>query len=275
MRRGSQSRATLYFVFAVVLAVVLIGLGQLLRFDAVRGAAAVVFEPLQSVFSSTGRGVRDFVGTVGSIGDTAAENRRLRSQVADLQRQLDQSRTQQLTDQQLKDLLGLQDSLHFHSTAAEVIALDPERLSQAMTINAGSSKGLKVGMSVLGQRGLVGRVVSVQGNSAQVRLISDSDLPVNVESAQTHLGGTLKVKEGRLVVEILGAPTDVQLNKGEVFVTSGLGGNFPKGLPVVSVASFRYAPAQVAQVAEVSPLDDLTRLEFVLVDTDFVPISAG
>ncbi|MEA2645910.1 MAG: rod shape-determining protein MreC [Chloroflexota bacterium] len=272
MRRGSQSRATSYFVFAVVLAVVLLGLGQLLRFDAVRGAAAVVYEPLQSGLSSAGRGARDFVGTIGSIGDTAAENRRLKAQVADLQRQLDQARTQQLTDQQLKDLLGLQDSLRFHSTAAEVIGFDPERLSQAMTINAGSNKGLKVGMSVLGQRGLVGRVVSVQGNSAQVRLVSDTNLPVNVESAQAHLGGTLKVREGRLVVEILGAPTDVHLDRGEVFVTSGLGGNFPKGLPVVSVSSFHYEPAQVAQVAEVSPLDDLARLEFVIVDTDFVPI---
>ena len=271
MRRGSQARATSYLVVAVILAVLLLGLGQLMRFDAVRGVAATVFEPFQITFASTGNGARDFIGTITAIGHTSSENKRLKSQVADLQRQLAASDQLQVTDQQLRDSLGLRNNLKIHTVTAQVIGLDPEQMSQAMTIGIGSQKGIKPGMSVLGQRGLVGRVVSVQANSAQVRLISDTSLPVNVELAKTHLGGTLKVRGGDLVVEILGAPTDLKLDPGDVLVTSGLGGNFPKGLPVAEISQFHYQPAQVAQVAQISPLDDLTRLEYVLVDTDFFP----
>jgi rod shape-determining protein MreC len=271
MRRGSQARATSYFVVAVIVALILLVLGQALRFDAVRGVAATVFQPFQVAFASTGMEARDLVGTITSIGDTAEENRRLKQQVADLQRQLAASDQLQVTDQQLRDMLGLRNDLKVHTVSAQVIGLDPERMSQAMTIGTGSQKGIRPGMSVLGQRGLVGRVIAVQANSAQVRLISDTSLPVNVELAKTHLGGTLKVRGGDLVVEILGAPTDTKLDAGDVLVTSGLGGNFPKGLPVAEISDFHYQPAEVAQVARIAPLDDLGRLEYVMVDTDFVP----
>jgi rod shape-determining protein MreC len=273
MRRGSQSRATSYFLIAVVVALVLIILGQALRFDTVRGVAASVAEPFQVTLTGAGDGVRGFISTITSIGDTADENRRLKQQVADLQRQLASSDQLQVTDQQLRDLIGLRNTLKIHTVAAEVIGLDPERLSQGMTMNVGQSQGVRPGMAVLGQRGLVGKVVSAQSSSAQVRLISDANLPVNVELAKTHLGGTLKISESRLVVQILGAPTDLKLDPGDILVTSGLGGNFPKGIPVAEVSHFRYQPAQVAQVVEIAPLDDLTRLEFVMVDTDFVPES--
>ncbi|MFY9615502.1 MAG: rod shape-determining protein MreC [Candidatus Dormiibacterota bacterium] len=271
MRRGSQARATSYFVVAVVVAVLLLVLGQALRFDAVRGVAATIFQPFQVTFASTGGGIRDFIGTITSIGDTQGENRRLRQQVADLQRQLAASDQLQVTDQQLRDMLGLRNDLKIDTVSAQVIGLDPEAMSQSMTVSIGSGKGIKPGMSVLGQRGLVGRVTSVQPNSAQVRLVSDPSLPVNVELAKTHLGGTLKVRDNSLAVEMLGAPTDLKLDPGDILVTSGLGGNFPKGLPAAEISQFRYQPAQVTQVAQVAPLDDLNRLEYVMVDTDFVP----
>jgi len=206
-----------------------------------------------------------------SIGNTADENRRLKQHVADLERQLAGRQQQDLTDQKLKALLGVRDSLQIHTVTAQVIGLDPEALTQTMTIHAGTSQGVRKGMSVLGQRGLVGKVISVQSNTAAVRLISDPQLPVNAEVATTHLGGTIKIKDGQLVDEILGAPTDLKLNQGETLVTSGLGGNYPKGLPVAEVVRFQYRPAEITQVARVAPLDDLMHLEYVLVDTDFVP----
>jgi rod shape-determining protein MreC len=126
-------------------------------------------------------------------------------------------------------------------------------------------------MSVLAQHGLVGRVISVQSGTASVRLISDPQLPVNVELATSHMGGTIKVSNGQLMEEILGAPTDLKLSRGDLLVTSGLGGNYPKGLPVAAVVKFQYRPAEIAQTADVAPLDDLARLEYVIVDTDFAP----
>jgi rod shape-determining protein MreC len=191
--------------------------------------------------------------------------------VADLKQQRGERQLAGVTDQQLKAMLGLRDNLKIHTVAAEVIGLEPEGLTQTITIHAGSRQGLRKGMSVLAQHGLVGRIVSVQSNTAAVRLINDVQLPVNVEFATTHMGGTIKVANGQLVEEILGAPTGLKLSRGDLLVTSGLGGNYPKGLPVAEVVKFAYRPAEITQSADVAPLDDLTRLEYVMVDTDFVP----
>jgi rod shape-determining protein MreC len=271
MRRGSQMRATSYLVIAVALAIVLIGVGESLRFSSARDIAAGVFAPFQAVVTAASNGVGGFAATLTSIGNTADENRRLKQQVADLQRQLAGRQQQDLTDQKLKAILGVRDSLQIHTVTAQVIGLDPEALTQTMTIHAGTSQGVRKGMSVLGQRGLVGKVISVQSNSAAVRLISDPQLPVNAEVATTHLGGTIKIKDGQLVDEILGAPTDLKLSPGDMLVTSGLGGNYPNGLPVAEVVKFQYRPAEITQVVQVATLDDLMHLEYVLVDTDFVP----
>ncbi|GAC1329343.1 MAG: rod shape-determining protein MreC [Candidatus Dormibacteria bacterium] len=267
-------RATSVLVVAVALAIVLISVGENLRFGALRGVAATIVEPAQATLAGAGRGIHDFFGAFTSLGDAATENRRLKSRVAELERQLATQRQLEVTNQQLTTSLNLRDTLHLHTVAAAVIGLDPDRLSQAVTIGSGRKQGIRVGMSVLGQRGLVGRVTAVQANSAQVRLITDPQLPVNVEMASDHLPGTLRVTSDRMTVQILGAPTALKLLPGEVLVTSGLGGNFPKGLPVAEVVRFKYQPYGVVQVAEVTPLDTLGRLEYVLVDTDFVPQAA-
>jgi rod shape-determining protein MreC len=271
MRRGSQIRATSYFVIAVALAIVLLSVGQSLRFEAARSVTATVFAPLQGLVSGVSNGIGGAFTTITSIGSLADENRRLKQQVADLQRELGDRQLAGVTNQQLKATLGLRDSLHIHTVAAEVIGLDPEGLTQTITIHAGSNQGIRKGMSVLAQHGLVGRVISVQSGTASVRLISDPQLPVNVELATSHMGGTIKVSNGQLMEEILGAPTDLKLSRGDLLVTSGLGGNYPKGLPVAAVVKFQYRPAEIAQTADVAPLDDLARLEYVIVDTDFAP----
>jgi rod shape-determining protein MreC len=271
MRRGSQLRATSYLVIAVAMAIVLLSLGQTLHIDAAKGFAATAFAPVESVFAGVGRSIRDAAGTVTSIGGLRDENQRLRQQVADLRRQLTDAQQATVTDRELKDSLGLRDSLGIKVVAAEVIARDPEGLSQTITIRAGSKQGLKKGMVALAQHGMVGRVVAVQAGSAQVQLISDPNSPVNVFLASSHLNGTLRVQNGRMEVDILGAPTNVTVPPGEQLVTSGLGGNFPRGLPVAGVVNFRYQPYGVQQVAEAAPLDDLSRLEYVIIDLGFTP----
>ena len=111
MRRGSQPRATSYLLIAVALAIVLISVGESLRFSSARDIAAGVFGPFQAVASAAANGVGGFVGTLSSIGTTAEDNRRLKQHVADLERQLAGRQQQALTDQKLKALLGLRESL--------------------------------------------------------------------------------------------------------------------------------------------------------------------
>ncbi|MHB8507912.1 MAG: rod shape-determining protein MreC [Candidatus Dormibacteria bacterium] len=275
MRRGSQLRTTSYLVIAVAMGIVLVTAGQRLHVEAARGVAATVFAPLEGALSSVGDSVRGAWSTLNSIGTLRTDNERLRQEVANLQRQLATARENSLNDAQLKQLLALRDGLQVHAVGAAVIGHDPEGIAQVLTIHAGTRQGVRRGMAVLGLRGLVGRISDVQGSTSKVQLISDPDSPVNIELATTHLGGTMHLAETRIVADLLNTPVDLKVDVGELLLTSGIGGNFPKGLPVASVVRFNYQPYGVTQVAEVAPLDDLRRLEYVMVDTDFMPVVSG
>ena len=188
-----------------------------------------------------------------------------------MQRELTAARQNAQTNKDLRALLDLGGSLKVRTVGAQVIARDPEGLLPALTINIGSARGVKKGMVVLAQHGMVGRVVQVQQNSAQVDLVSDPQAPVNVMLATSHLTGTLHVSQERMLVDIPSAPVGLQVNPGEALVTSGIGGNYPKGLPVAQVVSYQYRAVSPVQQAQATPLDDLMRLEFLMVDLDFVP----
>ena len=270
MRRGSQSRATSLLIVAVALALALLSLGGT-RLAGARGLAATIFAPVQSVFSGVGDGARGLLSGVNSIGDMQRQNRDLKQQVADLQKQLIAARTDLSSNQQLQAMLDLRGSLAIHTVGAEVIARDPEGLTQSVTIRAGRNQGVKLGMAVLGQHGLVGRVVSVQGDVSQVRLVSDANSPVSVMLASSHLPGTLQMVEGHMKLEVPSAPINLRLSPGDVLVTSGLGGNFPKGVPVGEVVTYQYQAYGAVQLADATPLDQLDRIEYVQVDLDYVP----
>ena len=111
MRRGSQIRATSYFVIALALAIVLISVGQSLHFEAARSVTATVLAPVQGLVTSVTNGVGGVFSTLTSIGSLADENRQLKQRVADLQRQLGDRQLAGVTDQQLKAMLGLRGGL--------------------------------------------------------------------------------------------------------------------------------------------------------------------
>jgi rod shape-determining protein MreC len=271
MRRGSQLRATSYLIIAVALGLVLLSTARSLHLDGVRDVAGSVFEPVQGFFTGIGNGARDFFGTLTSVGQVAEENRALKRQVAQLQQELTKAKSTELTNQQLQALLDLRTSLKVRTVGATVIARDPEGIAQVIVIRAGEQQGIRKGMAVLGQHGLIGRVVTVRAGTSQVILITDPNNPVNVMLATTHLPGTVMINQGKMTVAFPSAPTDLKIDTGAALVSSGVGGNYPAGLPVAAIAKYQYQAYNQAQIADVAPLDDVSRIEVVEVDLDFAP----
>jgi rod shape-determining protein MreC len=271
MRRGSQARTTAYFLCAAVLAILLLGFGRLIHFEALRGVATTAYEPVGSVLAGAARGARGAVDLVTSIGQVESEDQALKKEVAKLRRELAQIHNAELTDRELRATLGLRQSLNVHGLSAEVIGRDPDPLSQTITINAGSARGVRTGMAVLGLDGLVGRVVRVTPNASHVQLISDPNSPVDVVLASSHFGGTLMVEQGRTVVQLPSAPANLHVPRDELLLTSAIGGNYPAGIPVARVTRYRYQAYSPAQVADAVPLDNLAGLEYVTIDLDFEP----
>lgn len=153
---------------------------------------------------------------------------------------------------------------------ANVISEGASPYVDIVEIDLGESHGIEVGMPVVTDRGLIGRIVEVHPRSSLILLLSDTNSSVNVMTQASRAPGTLRGRTGQLPLMDL-IPPDVEVSVGEIIITSGLGGNFPKGLVVGQIVEILQNDNQMFQQAIIRPTVDFDRLELVLVITSFPP----
>jgi rod shape-determining protein MreC len=158
--------------------------------------------------------------------------------------------------------------------AAAVIARDPSPFLQYVIINRGSDDGLRRGMPVVTQQGLVGRIAAVTAGAARVQMITDPASTVNVRvepsKAQATLTGQLS---GDIVLDMI--PQEADVNPGDLVLTSGLGGGYPANILIGQISSIRSRDQDLFQRGSVQTVVDFSKLEIVLVITNFRPIDTG
>jgi rod shape-determining protein MreC len=155
--------------------------------------------------------------------------------------------------------------------AAAVIGRDPNPFFHYVIINRGSDDGLRSGMPVVTQQGLVGQIDSVTSGAARVQLINDPASSVNVLLQQSATDAIVVGSiTGELSLEVV--PQDITVQSGELVVTSGLGGNYPPNLVVGQVSTVRKQDYELFQTASVQPAVDFEQLEIVLVIVNFLPV---
>lgn len=229
----------------------------------------------QAWVSSRVQAVRQLLTTPQDVQTLRQRNAELEAQVARLEGQL-LTMQQQLA--QMEVLAALLDFSRAHPEnrylAAEVIGRDPSPFLHYLLINRGSDDGLRRGMPVVSDRGLVGRVAAVTANAARVQLIADPGMRVNV---RVQPGGAEGLIVGSLTGEISleQVSLDADLAPGDVVVTSGLGGNFPPNLVIGQVTGVRKVEYELFQRASVQPVTSFADLEIVLVITNFRPVDVS
>lgn len=155
--------------------------------------------------------------------------------------------------------------------AATVIGRDPSPFLEYVIINRGSDDGLRRGMPVVTQQGLVGRVAAVTADAARVQLITDPASTINVKLEPS---GAQAVIRGEVSGEISLAmiPQSAPVEIGDLILTSGLGGNYPTNILIGQVTGVRRRETDLFQSASVQPVVDFNQLEIVLIITNFRPI---
>ena len=137
-------------------------------------------------------------------------------------------------------------------------------------INRGSDDGLKKGMPVITDKGLVGRIDAVTATAARVQLITDTSSVVNVrlepDRGDAQIVGSLT---GEITATMVSQ--DVSLQTGDLVLTSGLGGTYPSDLVIGQITTIRKQSSELFQSATVQPVVDFTTLQAVLVITNFRP----
>jgi rod shape-determining protein MreC len=219
--------------------------------------------------------VRSVETTLDRPLDTAAlqaENEQLRERVTELERQNEELVEIYAEYTLLAALLDYDRSNpDYRRVAADVIGWDISNLSRLLTINKGEGDGILPGMPVETERGLVGRVIQVAPNSAQVQLLTDPGSSVNARLGASRATG---VVEGQLsnTLTMKWIEQDIAISENELVMTSGLGGNFPPDLVIGRVVKVEQSTSELFQVADVRPAADLEQLEIVQVIVSFEPV---
>jgi rod shape-determining protein MreC len=192
-----------------------------------------------------------------------AENIRLRQEVGQLELRNQELQSQAAEAQRLSLLLDFRDAhREARMVAAQVIGGSADLSSHTVFINKGERSGIRRNQAVITPNGIVGKIVEVSPETAQVLLINDRNSGVGALFADTRTQGILK-GTGDPQPVLAYVTNDEKVHDGEVILTSGEDRIFPKGLLVGTVTNFK--PGYPFQTINVQTAARLDRLEDVLV----------
>jgi len=191
----------------------------------VRYVGVAIVSPLQGL----GNVFENLTADQETLSELQDENEQLKARNAELE-EAEQTATR------LEQLLSLQSTYNLQSTAARVISGSSDSWTSTITINKGSTSGLEVGMPVTGSSGVIGQIVECGPATATVQLITDENSGVSAMVQETRAQGMLRGSaSGTVRLDLI--RTDQEVEVGNTVVTSGLGGIYPKGLPIGTVTN--------------------------------------
>ncbi|HNY83867.1 MAG TPA: rod shape-determining protein MreC [Anaerolineaceae bacterium] len=212
---------------------------------------------------------KDFSNSPRDMAELRQQNAMLENEVAQLQNQvvaLQEELSQSRILEALFDFARINPQYEY--LAATVIGREINPFQQYVIIDKGSNHGLRHGMPVVTQKGLVGRIDRVIATAARIQLISDANSVVNVrlQNAKTEaqVDGSIT---GEISLQLV--PQDVDVQVGEVLLTSGLGGTYPPNFFVGQVLTMESRENSMFQTGSVQPMVDFSTLSAVLVVTNF------
>jgi rod shape-determining protein MreC len=258
-------------IFLVVGGILALALGGF--FSGNRFSGSLV--EIQFWFAARIQAVQDFLAAPRDVVTLRARNAELESQVSQLQAQVIELQ-QRVNETEILAALVDFSRTNPESTykAAAVIGRDPSPFLHYVIINRGSNDDIRRGMPVVTNQGLVGRVDAVIADASRIQLITDPASSVNVrlQNADTDavLNGSVT---GDVSLDMISQ--DVAVEAGDLILTSGLGGGYPSDLIVGQVVNVRKLDFELFQQATIQPAVDFTRLEIVLVITNFRPVDVS
>jgi rod shape-determining protein MreC len=194
------------------------------------------------------------------------ENHKLRREIAILQEDTSRLRERAAASDRLRELLTLKEEVPYTTIAARVIARDPTNWYRSIVINKGQDDGVGIDMGVMTPSGAVGRVVKVQRQISSVLLIIDRNNATTGLVQRTRDEGIVEgTEKGLAWIKYLPLLSNVKV--GDIVVTSGLAGGFPRGLPIGRITRIERREAELFLSAEIQPETDFGRVEEVLVIT--------
>ncbi len=266
-----KNRRWLIFILIIVIIGVVINvtLKNAEIFSQIGYPVLAVFGPVQKVFSTTSYAFTDGISTIPQLFTLKNENEKLRKQINELKKYKRDYLEYQQENINLRRMLNLkQRSLEFELEAAEVIGREPSNWFNVILIDKGEKDGIKKDMAVMVDEGLVGYIIEAGSGYSKVLLITDDRSSVSAIIQRSRDNGIVKgsidtVPQG--CVKMVFLPYDSNIIKGDVVISSGLGGIFPKGIVIGEVVEAQKESHELTQYAIIKPAVDFQKLERVFV----------
>lgn len=220
--------------------------------------------PFQKLIKQTTNSTEELWLNYFHLVDVHHENTQLKSEIHELKMANNRYRELLATQGRLEELLQFKQTINRPVLAAQVIGLDPTGWFKSVIIDKGKWAGLRLDMPVVNAFGVVGRVVSVSSNYAKVLLIIDQNSAVDCLVQRSRDRGMLKgLMSETCKLDYVAKSNDITM--GDIVVTSGLGGVFPKGLPVGRILDVKEISGELFKDIKIRTAVDFSKLEEVLV----------
>ena len=231
--------------------------------------ATDLITPVQKAFSGITDSIAQYVRVLKVRGNIEYEYEQLLLKLDDYANQTAQLEELRRTNESLYDLLDEQErNRNLDPVAATVIGTDASNYFSTLTLDVGTKNGVKEYMAVVAQGGLVGVTYQVEEEKCQVRCIINSDCTVAALIQSTRDQGSVKGTlgaNGEAMCRMYYLPENALTRPGDMVVTSGVGLEFPKGIPIGEVRESTRGMEENKSYVVIEPVVDFSHLEYVTV----------
>ena len=230
-------------------------------------ALALVTTPVQSALARINRTAVGTWSTYLDWKNVRAENRRLRDENQRLRVEALQVSETAVENERLRKLLALQDRLRLETVSAEIIAREWGGWVRSLTVNRGRGDKVARLTAVISPDGLVGRVIEVRSGASVIQVLTDPASTVGAHVVRTRTSGIVEGDpRGTIRLKYM-AREGGGIQVGDLVVSSGAGGVFPRGIPVGRVRAIDDRGSALFHYAVLTPVVDFARVDEVLLLT--------
>lgn len=234
------------------------------RMDLLQRFVIESLSPVINLLGNVTSGAENIVKSYLWLRNVRDENESLKEQLAALEQKVTDYREAYVENMRLRRLLDFKATIHVDTVAAQVVLHDLTGWFQTLIVDKGFRDGVAPDMPVVNDEGIVGRVLDVSDRYSRVLLITDPGSSVDAIVQRNRVRGVLSGKDGTsCVLKYVRGNLDVQV--GDLIITSGKDGVFPKGLRLGVIQGIIKDPVDLFQRIEVKPLVRLGALEELLV----------
>jgi rod shape-determining protein MreC len=246
-------REYITFVSLAVICLSLISMGNINKIGGFRTA----------IFASVAK-LQDMISFDGSTGNTNPSIKVLRELNLQLSSEVTRMRNAIVENKKFRELLGLDEIQINPVIPAQVVGKTSLELRYYITIDKGAASGIKMGMAVRDDRGLIGTVIGTSENYSFIELIRNRDIRIAAKDQRTNINGIV-VWEGGKHFRMKNILKTYDVRVGDIIITSNFSNKYPHEVPIGIVANIEEEEGEIFMLVEIEPFVDFNTLEYVFV----------